>query len=58
MVLTRLGRAQFKRMGAVVLATRAEFLRDVDEAQLTAALTLLDSLLNKYVRVVKWSDWK
>ena len=57
-VLTRLGRAQFKRMGAVVLATRAEFLRDVDEAQLTAALTLLDSLLNKYVRVVKWSDWK
>jgi MarR family transcriptional regulator for hemolysin len=57
-VLTRLGRAQFKRMGAVVLATRAEFLRDVDDAQLTAALTLLDSLLNKYARVVKWSDWK
>lgn len=53
-VLTSKGRRMAKTMNAVVSRARAEFLRDVDEKQLTAALVLLDGLLAKYTRVQMW----
>jgi len=53
-VLTRKGRRESAAMNAVVTRERAEFLQDVDEQRLTAALGLLDELLAKYTRVVLW----
>ncbi len=53
-VLTSKGRRMATRMNDVVTRARAEFLRDVDERQLTAALVLLDGLLAKYTRVQMW----
>jgi MarR family transcriptional regulator for hemolysin len=54
-VLTARGRRESAAMNEVVAQERAEFLRDVDEERLTAALGLLDDLLAKYARVVPWS---
>lgn len=53
-VLTARGRRESACMNEVVTRERAEFLRDVDEESVTAALTLLDVLLKKYTRVVIW----
>jgi MarR family transcriptional regulator for hemolysin len=53
-VLTAKGRRDGAAMNAVVLNARAEFLRDVNEERLTAALELLDDLLAKYTKVVMW----
>jgi len=41
-------------MNEIVSRARVEFLKDVNEEQLTAALGLLDNLLAKYTRVVMW----
>jgi MarR family transcriptional regulator for hemolysin len=54
-VLTAKGRRESEAMNEVVTQARAEFLRDVNEERLTAALELLDDLLAKYTRVVMWS---
>ncbi len=53
-VLTPKGRRLSTSMNEIVSRVRVEFLKDVDEEQLTAALGLLDSLLAKYTRVVMW----
>ena len=53
-VLTARARPVLDAMTAVVARTRAEFLRDVDERRLDAALELLDEVMAKYVRVVSW----
>jgi MarR family transcriptional regulator for hemolysin len=54
-VLTARARAQVAAMERVVTRTRADFLRGIDEKQLTAALELLDDLLARNARVVTWS---
>ncbi len=53
-VLTAKGKRESAAMNEVVTRARAEFLRDVNEERLTAALELLDDLLAKYTRVVMW----
>jgi MarR family transcriptional regulator for hemolysin len=53
-VLTPKGRRLSAAMNEVVDRARGEFLRDVNEEQLTAALGLLDTLLAKYTRVEMW----
>ncbi len=53
-VLTARARQQVAAMERVVTRTRAEFLRDIDEKQLSAALELLDELLARNAKVVKW----
>jgi len=53
-VLTPKGRRLSVSMNEIVSRARVEFLKDVNEEQLTAALGLLDSLLAKYTRVVMW----
>jgi DNA-binding MarR family transcriptional regulator len=53
-VLTAKGRRESEAMNAVVTRERAEFLQDVGEERLAAALVLLDELLAKYTRVVMW----
>jgi MarR family transcriptional regulator, transcriptional regulator for hemolysin len=53
-VLTAKGKTELMAMGAVISRARAEFLKDIDEDRLTTVLELLDSLLAKYARVVKW----
>jgi MarR family transcriptional regulator for hemolysin len=53
-ILTPKGRRMGATMNEVVKRARAEFLRDVDEQQLTVALELLDGLLTKYTRVEMW----
>ena len=53
-VLTPKGRRLSAVMNEVVDRARGEFLRDVNEEQLTAALGLLDTLLAKYTRVEMW----
>ena len=55
-VLTARGRRESEAMNAVVTRERAEFLQDVGEERLTAALGLLDELLAKYTRVVMWRE--
>jgi MarR family transcriptional regulator for hemolysin len=52
--LTPKGRRLSATMNEVVSRARAEFLRDVNEEQVTAALVLLDNLLAKYTRVEMW----
>ncbi len=53
-VLTAKGRRESEAMNEVVFRARSEFLRDVNEQRLTAALELLDDLVAKYARVVMW----
>lgn len=53
-VLTSKGRRLSAAMNDIVSRARVEFLKDVNEEQLTAALGLLDNLLAKYTRVVMW----
>jgi MarR family transcriptional regulator, transcriptional regulator for hemolysin len=55
-VLTTRGRRESEAMNAVVTRERAEFLQNVDEERLMAALGLLDELLAKYTRVIMWRD--
>jgi len=55
-VLTAKGKRESEAMNAVVTRERAEFLQDVGEERLTAALGLLDELLAKYTRVVMWRE--
>jgi MarR family transcriptional regulator for hemolysin len=54
-VLTAKGRRALVPMSDVINRTRAKFVDDVDREQLAAALELLDGLLAKYARVVRWS---
>jgi MarR family transcriptional regulator for hemolysin len=51
-VLTPKGKRSSSSMNEIVSRARVEFLKDVNEEQLTAALGLLDDLLAKYTRVV------
>jgi MarR family transcriptional regulator, transcriptional regulator for hemolysin len=53
-VLTPKGKRLSASMNEIVSRARIEFLKDVNEEQLTAALGLLDGLLSKYARVVMW----
>jgi MarR family transcriptional regulator, transcriptional regulator for hemolysin len=53
-ILTPKGKRSSAAMNAIVSRARVEFLKDVNEEQLTAALGLLDNLLAKYTRVVMW----
>jgi MarR family transcriptional regulator, transcriptional regulator for hemolysin len=53
-ILTPKGKRSSAAMNAIVSRARVEFLKDVNEEQLTAALGLLDKLLAKYTRVVMW----
>jgi len=53
-VLTTKGKTELTAMSAVVSRARAEFLKDISEDRLSIALEVLDSLLAKYARVVKW----
>ncbi len=53
-VLTPKGKRSSASMNKIVSRARVEFLKDVNEEQLTAALGLLDNLLAKYARVVMW----
>jgi MarR family transcriptional regulator, transcriptional regulator for hemolysin len=53
-VLTARARQQVAAMDRVVTRTRADFLRDIDERQLTVALELLDDLLARNAKVVTW----
>jgi MarR family transcriptional regulator for hemolysin len=53
-VLTAKGKTELTAMGAVISRARAEFLKDISEDRLTIALEVLDALLAKYARVVKW----
>jgi len=53
-VLTAKARPVLRAMTEVVARTRAEFLRDVDEQRLDAALELLDAVMAKYVRIINW----
>ena len=53
-VLTPKGKRLSASMNEIVSRARVEFLKDVNEEQLTAALVLLDNLLAKYTRVVMW----
>ena len=55
-VLTRKGRAASRRMTVVVHQTRKTFLDGVDAQQLAVSLALLDTLLQKYARVVQAPD--
>jgi MarR family transcriptional regulator for hemolysin len=55
-VLTAKGKRESEAMNAVVTRERAEFLENVDEERLMAALGLLNELLAKYARVVMWRD--
>lgn len=54
-VLTPKGRRALVPMSDTINRTRAKFVEDVDREQLVAALELLDGLLGKYARVVRWS---
>jgi len=54
-VLTSKGRRESAVMNEIVDRARADFVRGVNEEQLTATIDLLDSLLSKYARVVMWS---
>jgi MarR family transcriptional regulator, transcriptional regulator for hemolysin len=53
-VLTPKGKRLSASMNEIVSRARVEFLKDVNEEQLTAALGLLDNLLAKYTRVEMW----
>ena len=53
-VLTPKGHRSSASMTKIVSRARVEFLKDVNEEQLTAALGLLDDLLAKYTRVEMW----
>jgi MarR family transcriptional regulator for hemolysin len=53
-VLTSKGKRSSASMNEIVSRARVEFLKDVNEEQLTAALGLLDDLLAKYTRVEMW----
>jgi MarR family transcriptional regulator, transcriptional regulator for hemolysin len=54
-VLTAKGRRESAVMNDIVDRARADFVRGVNEEQLTATIDLLDSLISKYARVVMWS---
>jgi MarR family transcriptional regulator, transcriptional regulator for hemolysin len=53
-VLTPKGKRLSASMNEIVSRARVDFLKDVNEEQLTTALELLDKLLARYTRVVMW----